>query len=247
MIARHSRDRQHECSSHGVHYRGIGLPSGSRGVYPGPTMPEDDRLDTLAYTLARYAANSPRLAFGGRRDRVESQGPRAPGRADRAARRSRAARTEVRRAEKRTGHTRIPVTFSTRNDLAAFGYLLVPDGLTAPAPAVVCLPGHGRGVDDLVGIAEDGSDRDHDDGYQHDFAVQCVRQGYVAFALELMGFGHRRDPGARKSGPSASSCQTASGAALMLASRWSAGEFGTRCEPSTSWRRERRSIPGGWR
>ena len=180
-------------------------------------MLEDDRLDTLAYTLARYAANSPRHAFGGdvaawkakaRARLVElialPEGDRVP------------LEPIYGEPKKRTGHTRIPVTFATRANLSAFGYLLIPDGLAAPAPAVVCLPGHGRGADDLVGIAEDGTDRDHDDGYQHDFAVQCVRQGYVALALELMGFGHRRDPSARKGGPSVSSCQTASGAALML-------------------------------
>ena len=180
-------------------------------------MTADDRLDTLAYALARYRETAPRLAFD----------PRDPG-AWKAKARPRLAELIGLPSDRvplaasfgdpvrRTGHMRIPVTFATRPNMAAFAYLLVPDGLKAPAPAVVCLPGHGRGADDLVGIAEDGSNRDHDDGYQHDFAVQCVRQGYVALALEMAGFGHRRDPNARKGGPSTSSCQTASGAALML-------------------------------
>jgi dienelactone hydrolase len=98
----------------------------------------------------------------------------------------------------------------------AFGYLLVPEGLKQPGPAVLCVPGHGRGVDEIVGIADDGSDRDHLDGYQHDFAVQCAQKGYVTLALEPLGFGHRRDEAARKKGKSASSCQPAAGAALML-------------------------------
>ncbi len=181
-------------------------------------MIQDDRLDTLAYSLARYRRNTPRLAFP--KDDFASWQEKARARlADVIA-----LPTEDRvpldaklgEPTKRTGHTRIPITFKTRDDLSAFGYLLVPDNLKAPAPAVICLPGHGRGADDLVGIAEDGTNRDHDDGYQHDFAVQCVRNGYVAFALELLGFGHRREPGSRKAGASVSSCQTASGAALML-------------------------------
>jgi len=180
-------------------------------------MTADDRLDTLAYILERYQENTPRLAFDPRdpaawkakarprlAERIGLPGERVP------------LAVEVGKPVQRTGHTRIPLTFATRPHMAAFAYLLVPDNLEGRAPAVVCLPGHGRGVDDLVGIAEDGTDRDHDDGYQHDFAVQCVRNGYVALALELAGFGRRRDPNARKSGPSASSCQTASGAALML-------------------------------
>jgi len=34
---------------------------------------------------------------------------------------------------------------------------------------MVCVPGHGRGVDDIVGIDDQGRDRTDKDGYQHDF------------------------------------------------------------------------------
>lgn len=180
-------------------------------------MTADDRLDTLAYIHARYREIQPRLAFD----------PRNPA-AWKAKARPRLAElialpearvplaVQYGQALQRTGHTRVPLTFATRPNMAAFAYLLIPDRIKTPAATIVCLPGHGRGADDLVGIAEDGTNRDHDDGYQHDFAVQCARNGYVALALEMAGFGHRRDPNSRKSGPSASSCQTASGAALML-------------------------------
>ena len=178
----------------------------------------DDRLDTQSYTLARYAQTPPRLAFRpeaitewkieARKKLIDLVGLPTGDRV--------ALEPKYEAATVRPGYTRTPVTFATRPGLSCFGYLLIPDDLKAPAPAVICLPGHGRGVDDTVGIGEDGKDRDHDDGYQHDFAVQCVRQGYVTLAIELMGFGHRRDPAARKAGQSASSCQTASGAALML-------------------------------
>src|ERR1700712_2193165 len=105
-------------------------------------MPEDDRLDTLAYTLARYRDNTPRLAYAGgeewkvraRARLVELIGPpaeRGP------------LGPKYGEPTRRTGHTRIPVTFATRDKLSAFGYLLIPDGLKAPAPAVICLPGHG--------------------------------------------------------------------------------------------------------
>lgn len=181
----------------------------------------DDRLDTLSYSLARYGQTTPRSAFpAGGADAIAAWKAGARARlveliglptADRVG-------LEPRYGEPRArpGYTRIPVTFDTRPGLSAFGYLLIPEGLKAPAPAVICLPGHGRGVDDIVGIAEGGADRDHDDGYQHDFAVQNVRRGYVTFAMEMIGFGHRRDPAARKGGGEKSSCQPAAGAALML-------------------------------
>ena len=119
---------------------------------------------------------------------------------------------------RRPGYTRTPVTFTTRPDLDAFAYFLVPDGLKPleQRPAILCLPGHGRGVDDIVGMNADGSERDHHDGYQHDFAVQCVERGYVVLALEMLGFGHRRDEAARTEGAGSSSCQPAAGAALLL-------------------------------
>ncbi len=181
-------------------------------------MPDDARLDSLSYSLARYREVTPRLAFRAQEIPAWKVLARAglrrllgPMPAERVP-----LQPEYGPARSRPGYTRTPVTFATRPDLAAFGYLLVPEGLKGPAPAVVCLPGHGRGAEDLVGIAEGGSDRDHDDGYQHDFAVQCVRKGYVTLALELIGFGHRRDLAARKKGSEASSCQPAAGAALML-------------------------------
>ena len=102
--------------------------------------------------------------------------------------------------------------------MAVFGYLLTPKHLngSAPNPAILCLAGHGRGVDDIVGIAEDGSMRSEYGGYQNDFALQCVAHGYTVLAIEQFGFGHRRDPIARERGGGNSSCQPSAGAALLL-------------------------------
>ena len=83
-------------------------------------------------------------------------------------------------------------------------------------PSSLCLHGHGRGVDDIVGIEEDGTMRSEYGGYQNDFALQCVDHGYAALAIEQFGFGHRRDEAARGRGSSNSSCQPAAGAAFLL-------------------------------
>jgi dienelactone hydrolase len=116
------------------------------------------------------------------------------------------------------GYTRETVTFVVRPGLRAFGYFLKPEGASSRRPAVLCLPGHGRGVDSIVGIAEDGSQRELDspDEYQKDFALQCVAHGYPTFAIEQVSFGHRADAQAREAGPGNASCTRDSMAALMM-------------------------------
>ncbi len=112
----------------------------------------------------------------------------------------------------------ISISVPDSSGLTLFGYLLIPNEVQRPVPAVICLPGHGRGADSIVGIAEDGNQRPTSSPaeYQMDFALQCVSHGYAAFALEQLGFGHRRDAQARSIGPDCSSCSRDSTAALML-------------------------------
>ncbi|MDQ2799022.1 MAG: alpha/beta hydrolase family protein [Armatimonadota bacterium] len=116
------------------------------------------------------------------------------------------------------GYRRETVTFTTRPGLRAFGYFLIPDDCPAGRPAMLCLPGHGRGVESIIGLAPDGSQRPlrQSEEYAQDFALQCVAQGYPTLALEVIGFGVRRDSQARAEGPDASSCQWDSVTALML-------------------------------
>jgi cephalosporin-C deacetylase-like acetyl esterase len=114
-------------------------------------------------------------------------------------------------------YTRETVTFRSREGMLVYGYFLLPR--PAPdehLPGILCLHGHGRGVDDIVGIEEDGSQRKEYGGYQNDFAIQCVRNGYATLAIEQFGFGHRRDERSRKEGPGSSSCQPTSGSAFLL-------------------------------
>jgi dienelactone hydrolase len=106
-------------------------------------------------------------------------------------------------------------TFQSRPGVAVVAYLLTPTNKPAPHPTVVCIPGHGRGVDDIVGIDEHGNDRTVKEGYEYDFAIQAIEHGMAALAIEPMGFGHRRDGKAIMGGPTTSSCQPAAGAALL--------------------------------
>lgn len=112
-------------------------------------------------------------------------------------------------------YTREKFVFESRPGLAVLGYVLLPK-TTGPHPAMICVPGHGRGVDDIVGIDDHGGDRTTKVGYQFDFAIQAVEHGMAAVAIEPMAFGCRRDEAAKKHGLGQSSCQPAAGAALLL-------------------------------
>jgi hypothetical protein len=181
-----------------------------------------ENLDTLDYSMKAYEANFRELSF-----RAKSKAE-----ARRWQRRLRAELVELlggfpeervplraRTVEAKDlgSYTRETVLFKSRANMAVYGYYLLPKPKPqTPIPAVICFPGHGRGVDDIVGIQEDGSLRDGYGGYQNDFALQCVHRGYATLAVEQFGFGHRRDERARDAGPGNTSCQPSSGAALLL-------------------------------
>ncbi len=114
------------------------------------------------------------------------------------------------------GYRREKFVFESRPGVDVLGYLLTPADARKPYTPVVCIPGHGRGVDDIVGIDEHGNDRTDKAGYQHDFAIQAVEHGLAAVAIEPMAFGCRRDPITKKKGLSATACQPAAGSALLL-------------------------------
>ena len=129
----------------------------------------------------------------------------------------------------RPTYRRTRLLFESRPGLSVAADLLVPKDAAdrGPLPTVVCVPGHGRGLDDVVGLArtDDGgggssssSDDDDDEqpGYQRSFALQAVAHGLAALAIEPLGFGHRRDAATAAAGPDAAACQPAAGAALLL-------------------------------
>jgi dienelactone hydrolase len=115
-----------------------------------------------------------------------------------------------------TSYSREKFVFESRPGVWVLGYLLTPLKARRPLPVVVCLPGHGRGVDDIVGIDQHGNDRTARVGYQYDFAVQVAEQGLAAVAIEPMAFGCRRDARTKAKGPEAYACQPAAGSALLL-------------------------------
>jgi dienelactone hydrolase len=114
------------------------------------------------------------------------------------------------------GYRREKFVFESSPGADVLGYLLTPKSGKAPFPAVVCIPGHGRGVDDIVGIDDKGQDRTVKVGYAYDYAIQVVEHGMAAIAIEPMAFGCRRDARTKAHSLETSACQPVAGSALLL-------------------------------
>jgi dienelactone hydrolase len=113
-------------------------------------------------------------------------------------------------------YRREKIVFETRPGVSVLAYLLTPKNASGKLATAICVPGHGRGVDDIVGVDQEGKDRTNKSGYQHDFAIQTVELGMAAVAIEPMGFGCRRDGISKSKGLGTSACQPSAGAALLL-------------------------------
>ncbi len=106
--------------------------------------------------------------------------------------------------------------FESRPGVGVLAFLITPTQVKSPLATVICVPGHGRGVEDIVGIDEGGHDRTDRPGYQHDFALQVAEHGMAALAIEPLAFGCRRDAITRKKGLGSTACYPAAGAALLF-------------------------------
>ena len=84
------------------------------------------------------------------------------------------------------------LTFQTKPGLRVPAYLLRPKR-QPPArrgAAVLCLHGHGRGKDDVVGIASTPRERQHRIRSLHyDYGARLAERGYVVLAPDARGFG----------------------------------------------------------
>src|SRR5260370_24579876 len=50
------------------------------------------------------------------------------------------------------GYRREKFVFESSTGLNVLGYLLTPSGAKPPYATVICVPGHGRGVHDIIGV-----------------------------------------------------------------------------------------------
>ncbi len=98
---------------------------------------------------------------------------------------------ELEREETQT-YVRLKIVFTAEEGADAPAHLLVPKGRRAPLPAMICLQGHAPGMHISIGQARTEDDRDIIAG-DRDFALQAVRNGFVALALEQRCFGERAE------------------------------------------------------
>jgi dienelactone hydrolase len=196
-------------------------PSGYIGPLTGVTGGlEDRRFDPVAYTRDRYSAAPRRLRFQARtRAQADEWQKALRAKLTELIGGFPSARPPLRPATVETrafsGYRREKIVFDSRPGVSVLAYLLLPDK-ALPAATVICVPGHGRGVDDIVGIDEQGRERTDKAGYEHDFAIQVAEAGMAAVAIEPMGFGCRRDPINARQGLSRKACEPAAGGALLL-------------------------------
>lgn len=92
------------------------------------------------------------------------------------------------------GYTRRYVTFQSEPGVTVPAYLYLPD---APGPhrAVLALHGHGRGKDDVTGIAENEEGWPGIAEHNYDYARRFAERGYVVLAPDARCFGERGQDG----------------------------------------------------
>lgn len=84
------------------------------------------------------------------------------------------------------------IVFRTEKDVWAPCCLLVPKNAKGPLPAVICLQGHSPGMHISLGHPKTLKDLRSIRSGERDYAVQAVKRGYCALALEQRGFGERQ-------------------------------------------------------
>jgi dienelactone hydrolase len=199
---------------------------GAASEYVGPLTGvtkglEDRRFDPVVYTRDLYAAAPRRLRFEARtRSDAENWQTALRSKVTELVGGFPAARPALRPTTLETrafpGYTREKIVFDSQPGVSVLAYLLLPEKARRPSPVMICVPGHGRGVDDIVGIDDKGAGRTDKAGYQHDFAIQVVEAGLAALAIEPMGFGCRRDPINARQGLGRKACDPAAGGALLV-------------------------------
>lgn len=145
-----------------------------------------------------------------------------------------------------SGYTRERIEITTYEALRMPLYLLLPDQpLSAPAPAVLAIHGHGYGSREIVGLDPGGAERPGDPGLHKDFAVSLARQGFIVAAPELLGFGDRRLEEDLTSGePGRNSCFRLS-SALLMAGKTMAGYRIYETMRALDYLQTRREVKGG--
>ncbi len=81
-----------------------------------------------------------------------------------------------------TAYRRERITYTVLPGVTVPAWLFIPHGVPLPAPAVLCPPGHGMGMNQVV---------DEVPGIYKQYPLELARRGLVALVPEHLGFGER--------------------------------------------------------
>ncbi|HBF86297.1 MAG TPA: hypothetical protein DDW54_01305 [Clostridiales bacterium] len=119
---------------------------------------------------------------------------------------------EIESVEQKDGYTQTRFVFESEKDCFVPCYLLIPDTGKEKYPLAITMQGHSTGFHNSVGIIKYERDKEYQPRGQ--FAVQAVKRGFAALAIEQRGMGERR-PVARNL-DMANMCEYSAHMALML-------------------------------
>ena len=119
---------------------------------------------------------------------------------------------QIESEEQKEGYKQIRFVFESEKGAFVPCYLLIPDTGKEKYPVAITLQGHSSGFHNSVGIVK----YENDAAYQTrgQFAVQAVKNGFIALAIEQRGMGERRPNGDHQK--MASMCEYEAHIALLL-------------------------------
>lgn len=99
---------------------------------------------------------------------------------------------EITEREETDEYVRIKLVFTGEPHADVPAHLLVPRDAEGALPGMICLQGHSPGMHISIGVANDEHEQELVEG-DRDFAVQAVRNGFLALAIEQRCFGERSE------------------------------------------------------
>ena len=111
--------------------------------------------------------------------------------------------------EKHEGFTETRFTFQSEEGYRVPCHLWLPDGIENP-PIVICLQGHSKGMHISLGRPKFDGEEAIISGGDRDFAVQAIKEGFAAVAME------QRNLGETSLGPGRISCKEGAMNALLM-------------------------------
>ena len=119
---------------------------------------------------------------------------------------------QIESEEQKDGYKQIRFVFESEKNAFVPCYLLIPDMGKEKYPVAITLQGHSTGFHNSIGVVK----YEQDEAYQPrgQFAIQAVKKGFVALAIEQRGMGERRPSG--RNLQSANMCEYEAHIALLL-------------------------------